>query len=364
MSTTVEMLANQFQAQVRGNRQLIIHDAQAIHQAGPHDITFASNEATRGQLEKSAAGAVFVSKEMNSSFADDRIPSALIVVDDPRSAFMWALQQFRRQRPRRKIGISPDAYVGHGTSFGKNTNVHPNTYISENVVVGDNCDIYPGVYVGPDCQLGNDVVLHPNVVLYADVIVGNRVIIHAACVVGTDGFGYTLDNLRPDGLGRYEKIPQLGTVHIDDDVEIGACTTIDRGTIGATKIGEGTKIDNLVMVAHNCEIGRHNAFAAQVGFAGSVTTGDYVRCAGQVGVADHVHLGSGCTIDAQSGVHKDIPTKQTYFGYPAQPASDQIRCMTTFAKLPEMRTKLRNLETQVAELTARLESLISPETKP
>lgn len=153
------------------------------------------------------------------------------------------------------------------------------------------------------------------------------------------------------------KIPQLGTVRVDDDVEIGACTTIDRGMVGPTIIGEGTKLDNLVQIAHNCELGKHNAFASQVGLAGSVTTGDYVRCAGQVGVADHLHLGAGCTLAAKAGVHKNTPEGQTHVGSPAGPIDEQFKIMMAVQKVPEMRTQIRQLERQVIELTKQLTEL-------
>jgi UDP-3-O-[3-hydroxymyristoyl] glucosamine N-acyltransferase len=205
------------------------------------------------------------------------------------------------------------------------------------------------VYVGRDCQIGDDCVLYANAVLYHDVRLGKRVIIHAGAVLGADGFGYRFRN------GRYEKIPQLGWVEIEDDCEIGACTTIDRGMIGATVIGEGSKLDNLVMIGHNCELGKHNAFASQVGLAGSVTTGEYVRCAGQVGVADHVHLGRGSTLGAKAGVHKDIPEGDTQIGYPARPEHEQLRIVMATGKVPEMRKQIRALEARLEELTRLVE---------
>src|SRR4029077_11717067 len=159
------------------------------------------------------------------------------------------------------------------------------------------------------------------------------------------------------------KTPQRGSVEIGDDCEIGACTTIDRGMIGGTVIGEGTKLDNLVMIGHNCELGRHNAFASQVGLAGSVTTGDYVRCAGQVGVADHVHLGRGCTLGAKAGVHKDIPEGETQIGYPSRPEQEQLRIVMATGKVPEMRKQLRELEARVEELGRLVEQLTAPTTQ-
>jgi UDP-3-O-[3-hydroxymyristoyl] glucosamine N-acyltransferase len=192
--------------------------------------------------------------------------------------------------------------------------------------------------IGRFCQIGDDVVLYPNVVLYDGTVLGNRVIIHGNAVLGADGFGYRLQN------GRHVKVPQLGHVEIGDDVEIGACTTIDRGTFQATRIGAGTKIDNLVQVAHNCQIGRHNLLVSQMGIAGSSSTGDYVVAAGQVGIVDHVHIGDRVIIGGQAGVTKDVPAGQHILGSPATPERDQKRIMMSLEKLPEIRRELRRIK--------------------
>jgi UDP-3-O-[3-hydroxymyristoyl] glucosamine N-acyltransferase len=263
-------------------------------------------------------------------------------------AFIDTLQLTRPQRARAKIGVSPLAVIAASAVIGPDCNIHPGAYIGEDAVIGAGCDIYPGVVISADCRLGDHCTVYPNAVLYPQIVVGNRVIIHASAVLGADGFGYRFQQ------GRYSKIPQLGNVEIHDDVEIGACTTIDRAMIGSTTIGEGTKLDNLVMIGHNCELGKHNAFASQVGFAGSVTTGDYVVCAGQVGIADHVHIGDKAVLGAKSGVHKDMEGGKTYLGAPATEEQDQFRILMALRKLPELRKQLRDLESQVADLTKRL----------
>jgi UDP-3-O-[3-hydroxymyristoyl] glucosamine N-acyltransferase len=190
--------------------------------------------------------------------------------------------------------------------------------------------------------------LHPNVVLYDGVILGHRVTVHSSSVIGADGFGYQLVE------GRHQRIPHFGTVRIEDDVEIGACTTIDRAMVGETLIGAGTKLDNLVMIAHNCEIGRHNLFVSQVGLAGSVTTGEYVVCAGKVGILGHVHLGDAAVFGGGAGVHKDMPGGQSYLGIPAEPKVDAIRIMMIQRKLPELRQRIIQLEEQMAIITDRI----------
>lgn len=351
MTTTVEDLASECGGEVRGDPTLVIHDAQALDKAGPRHITFVADQQNVRGLQECSAGAVILSRQLQADLGEIRLPPALILVDDAQVAFIQVLQRLRPERPRPDFGVSPDAFVAPSASVGPNTNIHAGAHVGEDVVIGENCDIFPGAYVGSGCRLGNNVTLYPNVVLYPDVVIGDRVIIHASAVLGADGFGYRFEG------GRYVKIPQRGTVHVEDDVELGACCTIDRGMIGPTIIGEGTKLDNLTMIAHNCELGKHNAFVSQVGLAGSVTTGDYVRCAGQVGIADHVHLGTGCTLAAKAGVHKDIPPGEVYLGTPARPKADQIRIALAATKLPEMRKQLRKLESQVAALTERLQEL-------
>ena len=357
MTTTVDMLAHQLQGEVQGDRHLVIHGAQAVTKAGPHDITFLVDERNLRQLKSSRAGAVIVGKSMNDSLGDDAAPPAVIVVDDAQAAFIQVLQQFRPERPRPTIGISSKAIVDPSASIGEDTNVFPGAFIGQDVVIGEGCDIYPGVYIGSACRLGDGVTLHPNVVLYPDVWIRNRVTIHASAVLGADGFGYRFED------GRFVKIPQLGTVHVENDVEIGAGTTIDRGMIDPTVIGEGTKLDNQIMIAHNCELGKHNAYASQVGFAGSVTTGDYVRCGGQVGVADHVHLGDRCSLGGRAGVITDVPAGQIYHGAPARPETEQKKIVLAESKLPEMRKRLRQLESKMTELTRQIEALTSTQVQ-
>lgn len=348
---TLGQFALQVHGEVLGNSDLEIHGAAALTKAGPHDISFAGDEKHLRHLAESQAGACIVSRNFRESTLLEGVPQSILFVDDPQDCFIAVLREFRTDSVRSIVGISPSAFISPSATMGPDCNVYPGAYISENVVIGARCELYPGVYIGRDCRIGDDCVLHPHVVLYPDVRLGARVIVHASAVLGADGFGYRFRQ------GSFEKIPQLGCVEVHDDCEIGACATIDRGMIGATIIGEGTKLDNLVMIGHNCELGRHNAFAAQVGLAGSVTTGDYVRCAGQVGVADHVHLGRGCTLGAKAGIHKDIPEGETYIGYPARPEHEQLRIVMATGKVPEMRKALRELEGRLDELSRVVDQL-------
>lgn len=349
MPATVETLAQRIQGEVRGDPSLPIHGAASLEKAGPHDITFAADEKHIRTLSTSRAAACLVAQEYAGHAALKDCRLTVILVADPQDAFIAVLREFRPPRPRPQIGVSPAAFVSPAATIGPDTNIYPGACIDEGAVIGARCDIHPGVCVGRDCRIGNECVLHPHAVLYPDVVLGDRVTIHASAVLGADGFGYRLRG------GRYEKIPQLGSVHVEADCEIGACATIDRGMIGPTVIGEGTKLDNLVMIGHNCELGRHNAFASQVGLAGSVTTGDYVRCAGQVGIADHLHLGRCSTLGAKSGVHKDVPPGETQVGYPARPEQEALRIAMSMGKVPDMRRQIRQLEARVEELARRLQ---------
>jgi len=355
METTVETLAEEVQGTVWGERTLTIHGVQAIEKAGPHDITFLSDTSSINLLERSRAGAAIVNREVAQGQDETKLLPAVILVDDAQLAFIQILQRFRPPRPRAQIGVSPVAQIGSNVTIGDETNIYPGAYVGNDVTIGDRCDICPGACLSDGCRLGDEVTIYANAVLYPNVTVGHRVIIHACAVLGADGFGYRFAD------GQFQKIPQLGSVRIEDDVEIGAGTTIDRGMIGPTVVGQGSKLDNQVMIGHNCELGSHNAFASQVGLAGSVTTGNYVRCAGQVGIADHIHLGEGCTLLAKAGVHRDIPAGETCVGAPARPKEQQIPIVLAQAKLPEVRKQLRSLVREVADLKSQLQSGIAPD---
>ena len=352
MNHTVGSLASLVGGEVRGDASRSICNAAAIESAGTDAVTFVLDESHVSRLQACSAGAIILNRKIAAGIANSPTCS-LIVVDDPHAAFMKILPQFRIVRGRPSRGISPQAHISPTAKIGENCYVGPGACIGDDVEIGTGCDIHPGAVLGPGCRLANDVIIYSNAVLYQDVAVGNRAIIHSGAIIGADGFGYRFSD------GRFIKIPQLGSVEIHDDAEIGACTTIDRGAIGPTIVGEGTKLDNLIMIAHNCELGRHNVFASQVGLAGSCSTGDYVRLGGQVGIKDHVRLNSGCMVGAKGGVHKDIPEGEIWIGYPATPEAEQKRLVFSLKRVPEMRDQLRSLEKQVAELTKQLEALQS-----
>jgi UDP-3-O-[3-hydroxymyristoyl] glucosamine N-acyltransferase len=271
---------------------------------------------------------------------------ALVRVADPLAAFCEIVRRLHGRPERPPQGIHPFALVHPSVRLGERPDVGAFATIDEGTVIGARCRIAPGVRIGRDCRIGDDVTLHPNAVLADGTVLGHRVTVHANSVLGADGYGYRFQQ------GRHVKVPQLGWVEVGDDVEIGACTTIDRGTFQATHIGSGTKIDNLVQVAHNCRLGRHNLLVAHVGLGGSTSTGDYVVMAGQAGIVDHVHLGDGCVIGAQAGVTKDVPAGARVLGSPALPERDQKRIMMTLERLPEMRKELRRLLKEPGQIDA------------
>jgi UDP-3-O-[3-hydroxymyristoyl] glucosamine N-acyltransferase len=316
---------------LHGDGTVVIGGARPLGEAQPGDITFLVDTKHAAQLPRSRAAAAVVP----SGVSPNGIP--LIQVADPLDAFITIVKHLRGAAVVKPHGVDPRAFVHPTAQIGEAASIYPFAVVGEGSVLGARCTLYSGAVVGKHCKLGDDVTLYPNAVLYDDCIVGDRVIIHASAVIGADGFGY-----RQNG-GRHIKVPQLGRVEIAADVEIGACTTIDRGTFEATRIGEGTKIDNLVQVAHNCQIGKHNLLVSQMGIAGSSSTDDYVVIAGQVGVTDHVHIGAGAIIGAKAGVTKDVPAGQRTLGAPATPEREQKRILMSLEKLPEMRKELRRI---------------------
>lgn len=335
MNVTLRQLADLVRGHLQGDENLPIGSARTLLEARPGDITFLENEKHLAQLHNCPASAAVVPMTVPAN------GKSVIQVADPLMAFVEIVRHFRGRTIEPIHGIDPKASLHPTVKCGADTSVYPLACIGEGTTIGARCQIHSGAVIGRFCQIGDDVIIYPNAVLYDDTILGDRAIIHANAVLGADGFGYRLHH------GRHVKVPQLGCVEIGPDVEIGACTTIDRGTFGATRIGEGTKIDNLVQVGHNCQIGKHNLFVSQMGIAGSSSTGEYVVCAGQVGIADHVHIGKGAILGAKCGVNKDIPDGQRSLGSPATPEREQKRILMSLGKLPDIRRDLRRIKGQL-----------------
>jgi UDP-3-O-[3-hydroxymyristoyl] glucosamine N-acyltransferase len=329
---TVRQLAEWVRGEVLGDGELRIANARTLSDAQPGDITFVEHDRHLTAWHNSRASAAIVPQSVPVN------GRPIIRVADPLMAFVHIVQQLRARPAEASPSISSAAHVHPTARIAPGVSVGPFAVVGEGSDIGQGTILHPGAIIGRCCKIGADSVLHPHSVLYDDCILGNRVVIHANAVIGADGFGYRTQN------GQHNKVPQLGWVEIEDDVEVGAGSTIDRGTFGPTRIGMGTKIDNQVMIGHNCKIGKHNVLCSQVGIAGSTTTGDYVVMAGQVGIADHLTIGDRVTILAKSGVAANIPSGSQVLGYPATPHKEQVRILNSMEKLPQIRKDVARIK--------------------
>lgn len=332
----VSELARRIGAELVGDPDCPITGVAALEAAGPGDLSYFTDTRRSGDLATSKAPAVIVKRKGD---ADDRIQ---LVAADPYLALRGAILAFHKPRPDVVKGRSPHALISPDARVHESAQVCAQALIESGAEVGEGAFVGAGCYVGHGCVVGREAYLFPRVTLYRDVKLGERVMVHSGAVLGADGFGYAQSD-----AGAL-KVPQVGSVVVEDDVEIGANTTIDRGTLGPTRIGKGTKIDNLVMIAHNVQIGQHCIIVSQVGIAGSTRVGNGVIMAGQVGVADHLDIGDGVIIAAKSGVPGHLEAGKTYLGSPARELGDAKRIYAYMAKLPEWAKRLRALEEQIA----------------
>jgi UDP-3-O-[3-hydroxymyristoyl] glucosamine N-acyltransferase len=335
VTVTVRQLAEWVRGEVLGDADLPISNARAPGVAQPGDITFVEDDRHLGAWHASKASAAVVSDLVP---VNDR---PLIRVADPPGAFARIVERFRGHPLADTHAIDPTAYIHPTARLGPGASVGPFVVVGEGTEIGPNTTLHAGATVGRFCTIGADVTIHPRAVLYDDCRLGDRVIVHANAVIGADGFGYRMQG------GKHAKVPQLGWVEIDDDVEVGACSTIDRGTFGPTRVGVGTKIHALVMVAHNCRIGEHNVLSGQVGIAGSSTTGNHVVMAEQAGAIDHVEIGDRAVVRAQSAVMKDVPADARVLGCPARPEDSAARMYAAMEQLPEIDEDIQRIKQQL-----------------
>lgn len=343
MNITVQELARLVEGDVSGDGQVVIQGASILRDARPGEITLADHDRLSEKLATCPAAAVVIGRCYSAP-----LPLPAIRVDEVHQSFAKIVTHFHPPRSQRFVGISPAAHISPSARLAPEVQVHPSAVIGDDVEIGRGSTIHSGVQIMAGCRLAEQVTVFPNAVLYENTIVGPRVILHAGVVLGAYGFGYeTID-------GQHRLSSQLGYVELEADVEVGAGSTVDRGTYGATRIGAGTKIDNQVMIAHNCRIGRNNLICSQVGIAGSCVTGDYVVMGGQVGLRDHIEVGSGARLGAQSGHMTDVPAKASMLGSPAIPDREFWQVQVSVRKLTEMRRMLKELHRQVEHLEAVL----------
>lgn len=339
MKKTVKELAEYVGGTIVGDGEVEISGLGSIDEAESGQITFIADAKHLPKLETTKASAILVFKEVPFS------QKPLIIVPNPRLAFAKILDLFFA-KPYQSRGIDPNAQISPTALLGKNVTIYPFVYIGDRCRIEDRVTLYPGVYLGEDSTIGEDSILYPNVTVYPGSIIGKRVILHGGVVIGADGFGYVKDG------NKNVKIPQVGGVIIEDDVEVGANSTIDRAALGRTIIRKGVKIDNLVMVAHNVEIGEDSIIVAQVGIAGSTKIGKNVILAGQVGVINHLEIGDNVMVGPQSGVAENLPANQVFTGSPAIPHREWLRSAALFSKLPEMKRLLSEMEKRLTKIEA------------
>ena len=334
-----------------GDDKVVIKGVNSIDQAKEGDLTFIENPKYFSCLEITKASAVLILEEVIKTKSVNDLGlfnKTIIVTKHPSFYFSKIAAIFLKRKETNIEGINKDAIISQDVVIGKNVNIGSYTVVESGVNISDNVCIYPGVYIGPDVKIGNDSIIYPNVTIRDGSIIGQRVVIRSGVVIGDDGFGFA----EVDGV--HQKIPQLGIVVIEDDVDIGCNTTIDRARFDKTIIGQGTKIDNLVQIAHNVKSGKNCLIIAQAGIAGSVTLGDSVILAGQSGVSGHLKLGNNVIVGGQAGVIKSFPDNSKVFGFPARPFRESTRISKAVQKMPDYINKIKDLENRIQELEGKI----------
>jgi len=343
MQFTAAQIAQIISGTIDGNPNTTVSSFGKIEEAKAGQLAFLANPKYEDYLYSTQADIVIINE---SQVIKTPLTATLIKVPDAYSAFALLLRQYQRIVAEQMVGIQEPVYIHASAKKGNNIFIGAFAYIGENVIIGDEVKIYPNAYIGNNVQIGKGSVIHPGVKIYHDCIIGQKVIIHAGTVVGSDGFGFA-----PQADGSFKKVPQMGNVIIEDQVEIGSNTTIDRATIGSTVIKAGAKIDNLVQIAHNVDVGNNTVIAALSGISGSTKIGSNVMIGGQAGIAGHLSIGDGAKINAQSGVGKNLKEGQSVTGSPSYDYNKAIRSQAMARNLPEIEQRLRELEALVKNLT-------------
>jgi len=335
-------LAEHVGGRVCGDPDLVIRAAATLGRAGQGDISFLMNPRYGRQLQTTKASAVIVAQAVEA-------PVALLVAEDPYYAFTQVMVLLYGYRKHKETGVSPQAVISDTAVLGVGCHVHPFATIADNARIGQRCIIYPCVYIGEGVTIGDDCIIYPSVTIYERCMIGQRVIINAGSVIGVDGFGYATHE------GVHHRIPHVGAVVIEDDVEIGSCCGIERGTLDDTVIGQGSKLSDLVTIGHGTKVGPHCLLVAQVGIAGSTTLGHHCVVGGQAGIVGHITIGNNVTIGGRAGVINSVPDGQTVLGAPALEADEARRAYAMLPYLPQMRQEIRDLQNRLRKIAAQME---------
>ena len=344
MDFTAKQIAGLIGGKIEGDENMTVNSFSKIEEGKPGSISFLSNPKYTHYLYTSESSVIIVNEDL---VLEKEVKPTLIRVKNAYESVAKLLQVYESMKPKKK-GIDSLAFISSKAKMGEDCYVGAFAYIADGAVIGDRCLIYPHVHIGEGVVLGDDCIIYPNVTIYHGCQLGNRVTIHAGSVIGADGFGFA-----PNADG-YDKIPQIGIVKIEDDVEIGANSCVDRSTMGSTVIHKGVKLDNLVQVAHNCEVGENTVMSAQVGIAGSTKVGSWCMFGGQVGVAGHITIGDKVFLGAQSGAPGSIKSNQTLIGTPPMPPTPYFKSQAIFRRLPDMYKQLSELQKEIDELKKQL----------
>lgn len=343
MQFTAAQIAMMISGKVEGNPEVQVGSFGKIEEAKAGQLTFLANPKYEDFVYSTAASVIIINENQELK---QHLDATLIRVPNAYSAFATLLSKYQEMVTQKLVGIQQPSYIASNSKFGENIFIGAFAYIGENVSMGKNVKIYPNAFIGSNVQIGDNCIIHPGVRIYHDCVLGNNVIIHAGTVIGSDGFGFA-----PQEDGSYKKVPQMGNVVIENNVEIGANSAIDRATIGSTLIREGAKLDNLIQIAHNVEIGNNTAIAAQAGVSGSTKIGNNVMIGGQAGIVGHIQIADGAKINAQSGVSKSIKVRNsTVTGSPAFDYTSALRSQAVTRNLPELEKRIIELEALVKQL--------------
>lgn len=357
MQFTAKQIGEFLNGTIEGDENAQVSTLSKIEDGIAGALCFLSNPKYENFLYTTQASVVIVAKDFVPT---QPTTATLVKVQDPYSAFSVLLDKYNEvaNMNNEEVGVHSSSFVHPTATIGKDVYIGAFCCIEQNVVIGDNAKIYPQTYIGADSKIGKDCRFFPGVKLYKHTIVGDRVTVHSNTVIGSDGFGFA-----PQKDGSYNKIPQIGNVVIEDDVEIGANTSIDRATMGSTFVRKGVKLDNLIQIAHNVDVGAHSVVAAQTGISGSTKLGENSVIGGQVGIAGHLTLGKRTQVGAQAGINFNTEENKQWHGSPAQPLKEWMRSTVIFKKLPEVDKRVRELEAKIAALTAMIEKMTTTQTQ-